>query len=283
MVYISSLIEANLDFPEEEDINFDKENTLNIISDTKKIITDLIRENENNIMMKRGISVTITGKPNVGKSSLFNLLLSREKAIVTGIPGTTRDVLEGWININGFPVLIKDTAGIRLTDDPVEKIGIKRTKKEIEKANIILALFDASRDFDENDRLHLEFLKNAKHVFYILTKVDLEKRLEETEIPYISGGINCRDSSFGSVVNRLIVKFISHEKISLNLNDRITKRLKNAREYINKTEKVINYNEGLELAAEEIKEAISNLSAITGKITTNEVLNNIFSSFCIGK
>jgi len=283
LLTISSLIEANLDFPEEEDINFDKDQALCIISEAEDRLKNLIIKDENNILMKRGLTVIITGKPNVGKSSLFNLLLSREKAIVTNIPGTTRDILEGWINIRGIPILIKDTAGIRITDDPIERIGIEKTEKEIENAHIVLALFDSSRHFDSDDKLHLKFLKNAKNIFYILTKSDLKGRFEENELPRIEAKIDCRDKTSEGIINSIISTFIENKRFSLNLNDRITEKLKNAEVYLKKTRLIIENNEGLELASEEIKEAIINLSSVTGDITTDDILNNIFSSFCIGK
>lgn len=283
LLVISTLIEANLDFPEEEDINFDKIETLSVISKAEDMLEHLIRKDENNILMKRGLTVIITGKPNVGKSSLFNLLLSREKAIVTNIPGTTRDVLEGWINIHGIPVLIKDTAGIRNTEDPIEKIGIEKTEREIENAHLVLALFDGSRHFDDDDTLHLTFLKKAKNLFYILTKNDLTGKFEEDRLPRIEAKIDCRDKDSEGIITNLILKFIANKRFSLNLNGRITEKLKNAQTYLAKTRSIIEHNEGLELASEEIKEAIRNLSSVTGEITSDDILNNIFSSFCVGK
>ncbi len=283
LVSLSALIEANLDFPEEEDINFDKSATLAIIDRISDTIEKLISKDEDNLLLKRGLNIVITGKPNVGKSSLFNTMLSKEKAIVTNIPGTTRDVLEGLLNINGIPVLIKDTAGIRVTKDPIENIGIEKTKNEIKHAHIVIALFDVSRTFDNDDYLHLSYLKNAKNVFFILSKSDLKAVLDISELPEISGKINCRDESAELEINKLIYRFIKGNRFSLNLNDRITENLKKALIALKRARKIINHDEGLELASIETKEAVENLSAITGEITTEQTLNNIFSTFCIGK
>ncbi|RKX68524.1 tRNA uridine-5-carboxymethylaminomethyl(34) synthesis GTPase MnmE, partial [candidate division TA06 bacterium] len=139
ILYVLTIIDANIDFPEEEDIYFDSIKLLNRINNIKEKLQNMIKKEESTRLMKRGVNVVIVGKPNTGKSSLFNTLMFEEKSIVTDVPGTTRDVIEGWINIEGIPVLLKDTAGIRITNDIVESVGIKRTKNEINNSDIILA------------------------------------------------------------------------------------------------------------------------------------------------
>lgn len=283
ILYVLTIIDANIDFPEEEDIYFNSINVLNRISNIKERLQNIIKEEEHTRLMKRGINVIIVGKPNTGKSSLFNTLMLEEKAIVTDVPGTTRDVIEGWINIEGIPILLKDTAGIRITDDIVESVGIERTKNEIKNSDIVLALFDGSSKLDSDDKLLLSLLERKSNLFCILTKNDIEIKINVNKLKRIDAKIDTRDHIITKKINNLILNYIKYNNIIVNVPDRVIIRIKDALKSLSKSHSIIYNKEGLELASFEIKNAIEKLSNITGEITSDDILNSIFSSFCIGK
>ncbi|MCK4544409.1 tRNA uridine-5-carboxymethylaminomethyl(34) synthesis GTPase MnmE [candidate division WOR-3 bacterium] len=283
LLYVLTIIDANIDFPEDEDIYFDSIKVLNRIGNIKEKLQNMIKEEECTRLMKRGVNVVIVGKPNTGKSSLFNTLMLEEKAIVTDVPGTTRDIIEGWINIEGIPVLLKDTAGIRITNDIVESVGIEKTKNEIKNSDIILALFDGSNKLNGDDKLLLSLIEKKNNLFYILTKNDIEKKIDISKLKRFDARIDTRDHTIPKHINKLILSYIKNNNIVINIPDRIIVRIKEALKSLSKSHSILYNKEGLELASFEIKNAIDKLSNITGEITSDDILNNIFSSFCIGK
>lgn len=289
LMRVCAHVEAYIDFPEEEiDGLTDRE----IKSEIKKLIHEidkLVEGYEEGKIYREGVKAAIVGKPNVGKSSLLNALLKKDRAIVTEIPGTTRDIIEECINIKGIPMKIIDTAGIRQSHDLVEAEGIKRTLKAVDEAELVLLVLDMSREIDKLDIEIIEKVVNKRFIV-VLNKRDIKSesfRLPEKlidkriiEISALKGdGIEeLKDLIFNSVISgkhtgeEIIVTKLRH-KIAL---ENTKKALQNALESFTK-------GEPLEISAMFLREGLSYLGQIVGVVTTDEILNLIFSEFCIGK
>ena len=186
LLNIIANVEVNIDYPEYEDaIMYTNELLKSKITEINNLLNKIVKESDKGTLIKNGINVGIIGKPNVGKSSLLNKLINEDKAIVTNVAGTTRDIVEGTIIVNGINLNLIDTAGIRNTDDVVEKIGVEKSKNIIEKSDLVIALFDGSREFDEEDLEILSNLKNKK-VIVLINKIDLEQKLDRTKLKNFS-------------------------------------------------------------------------------------------------
>jgi tRNA modification GTPase len=237
-----------------------------------------------------GIDVTITGKPNVGKSSILNLLLNQERAIVSEIPGTTRDMIKEAIHIKGIQLNLIDTAGIDKSRDRIEKIGIELSKEKIKTAALVLMVIDAETGIDEADRKIFGKLKN-KRVIYLINKTDIA---EEKAISLIEGsldGVTVRFSAktgaglkeledvLFSMLNREFVDIENSFVADLRVIDLIEKGIEGACRVVD----LIERNETIEIVAFELQALLDTMSEITGEITPDDVLNSIFSRFCIGK
>jgi tRNA modification GTPase len=297
-------IEAYIDFPEDEIEIIEKGDLLGSMQSIGRELLILSKRYDEGRFFREGVSTAIVGKPNVGKSSLLNSLLQKDRAIVTEMPGTTRDVIEDYLNINGLPLRIMDTAGIRETHDLAEMEGVRRSLKAIEDADIVLAVLDASRPFDEADKEVIDKVKDKRAVI-VINKSDIVK-IRDTS--HISESI-CRkaDANMGCVPNFPIVKVsalkgdgiddlkdaiyslcITASKASdaediiiTNLRhrqsiDRALKSLKDA-------EDALKRNKPLEVVALFLRESLDSLGEIIGAVTTEDILNKIFSEFCIGK
>ena len=285
-------IEASIDYPEydiEEVSNLKALDTLNVVSN------DLLKlENSfsNGKIIKEGIKVSIIGKPNAGKSSLLNAILKEERAIVTNIEGTTRDTIEEIIEVNGIPIKIIDTAGIRDSEDIVEKIGIEKSKKIADESDLIIAIFDSSQDLTQEDEEILKLIKDKLSII-VLNKIDLNgqflknnKKILETE----------KDIIEISAINKIGIEKI-FEKISelfnldkINIDDSTiitSERHKNeiikAKSNIKTAIETIQNDLPMDIITVYIKEALENLSNITGDSVSEDIINNIFSKFCLGK
>ncbi len=281
-------IEANIDYPEydvEEVSNNKLISNLDIIHN--KLI-NLEKSFEKGKILKDGINIAIIGKPNVGKSSILNALLGEERAIVTNVKGTTRDTIEEYINIKGIPVKIVDTAGIRDSNDIVEKIGIEKSMQAFNIADVILAVFDASEELDEEDGNILCKLDNKKTII-LLNKVDLDKKININELNnkdylYVSVkeniGIEELEDRIFNICNLdnvagdndVILVNIRHK----NIVSKSIKQLKDIYEDINK-------NTPIDIISIKIMEILNLLGEITGKTVTDEIISKIFSKFCLGK
>ena len=253
-------------------------------------IKDLVSSYDKGKIIKDGIKTAIIGKPNVGKSSILNSLLREERAIVTHIPGTTRDIIEEVINVNGIPLLLVDTAGIRNTDDIVENIGVEKSKELIGSADLILYVIDSSRELEKEDFEIYSSINNNK-VIGILNKIDIKKDLDlsqfskierwisisalekigidnlEDEIyKYIMGG-NVEDSS-----QKLVITNVRHKSALEKTNEALMNILE-----------TIALGMPMDLMAVDIKDALDSLSEVTGEISSEDLLDHIFSNFCVGK
>ena len=290
LINFSSLLELELDFSE-EDVEFANreqlDNTLDEINNYCDILIDSFRLNN---VIKDGINVIILGKPNVGKSTILNGLLNEEKAIISEIPGTTRDIIEDTITIGGNLVRFIDTAGLRKTSDKIEKIGINKALKKSKEASIILYIIDlndTNLDSVESE-LKTKYLNN-KNVIIVGNKSDL--KLDDEVVNYFSSknhftmsGINEKDiHKLNDLISDFISKNLIREDSSIMINERHYSCLNKVKESIENVKKNIANKSNTDLLAMDIKYALNHLGEITGEITNDEILGNIFSKFCIGK
>ena len=260
----------------------------------REILEDLERlylsSNQGKIV-REGIQTTIVGKPNVGKSSLLNALIRENKAIVTDIPGTTRDVIEEYIDLGGFALKIVDTAGIRETEDVVESLGVNKSLEFIERADLVIALFDASRVLDQEDRQILALLKNRKSII-VLNKSDLEKKWEKEELglpedtPILELSV-LKGEGIGDLEDKILSLFYEGEVVQKS--DVLVTNVRH-RDLIGKAiesmERVLNdYTMGIPIDCLEVdvKSTWEILGEITGETIEDDVLDKIFKEFCVGK
>ena len=285
-------IEASIDFPE-EDLDFMKvETQLEAARTVQNDLTTLLDTADEGRIITEGVKVAILGKPNVGKSSLLNALVGTTRAIVTDIPGTTRDTIEETINVNGIPLKLIDTAGIRQTDDIVEQQGVQRSKAVIDSAELLLLMFDASQSLNNAD---LELLQTAQSAtaILILNKVDLpvvtpptallrycpKKRIVETAIPEGKG----LDALKSKICEELIGgEFVVGESPILT-NARHQEALRRASEGLNYAIESLENGMPPDLVAVDLRISLDGLGDIVGKTTTEDILDRIFSQFCVGK
>lgn len=276
-----SRIIAAVDFPEdvrEPEYSFLIEETEKNIEKINKILKNA---NASNIM-RQGIKIAIAGCPNAGKSSLFNALLNLERAIVTEIPGTTRDVIQESIDIDGIPATLIDTAGIRDSEDvdKVEAIGIEYTKNCVENADLILFLFDWSKGFDENDAVIYEMIEDKPHI-KIAAKADLAE-IPNPEALNISSKTGFNIEELKEKIKETVLDKNTMETEFVT-NQRQEECLKNAKNALKNALIASQNGELQDLISIDIKTALLSLDEITGEVITDEILENIFEHFCIGK
>jgi len=276
-------IEAAIDFPEEEiDFLADKAQQQKM-QDLHQSLKNLLAQAQQGELLNKGVMIGIVGQPNVGKSSLLNLFTRNETAIVSDIAGTTRDVVKENINIHGIPVLIIDTAGIHITEDKVEQEGIKRAKQILQQADIILQVIDSSQDV-EKQKQNLADLPFSKRKITVYNKTDLiteQQKPDDSEI-YISAKTK---QGFEQLENKILQMINSQGDIesSFSARSRHTDQLQKTLENVAIAEHNFLNNQAGELVAEDLRQAQEHLSQITGDFTSNDLLGEIFSSFCIGK
>lgn len=287
LVQIISNIEVNIDYPEYEDIEVLTNNS--ILSSVKKFkekLEDIIQKSEDSKIIKEGIKVGIIGKPNVGKSSLLNSLLEEEKAIVTDIPGTTRDIVEGSLVLGGIPLNIIDTAGIRRTEDTVEKIGVEKSLSIIDTADLIIYILNNNEEITEEEKELLNKIKDKKKII-VVNKIDLETRLDKKILDsYIEISVkeNIGVNKIKEEIKRLfsIGDIITNDVTYLS-NARSIALLKKSLKSINEAEEEITINNPIDIVELSLKDAWSSLGEIIGETYTEELLDELFSRFCLGK
>ncbi|MCL6275673.1 tRNA uridine-5-carboxymethylaminomethyl(34) synthesis GTPase MnmE [Muricauda sp. 2012CJ35-5] len=289
LLNFASLIELELDFSQ-EDVEFaDRTQFYDLLGRISEVLKKLIDSFAIGNVIKNGIPIAIVGKPNVGKSTLLNALLNEERAIVSNIPGTTRDTVEDLINIGGINFRFIDTAGIRETTDEVEKIGIERTFHKIENAKLILFLFDGlEADLDNLTRIKKKF--PSKEVLAICNKVDLLNAEElaslRKTIPngiYISAKKKEGITLLEDKLSTLVVSGSLQGDETIITNSRHYDALLKSLEEIQKVKEGMDLDLSSDLLAIDIRQALHHLGEITGSVTTDDLLGNIFSNFCIGK
>lgn len=285
-------IEASIDYPEYDIEEVSNTKALNVLNDVKSDLLKLENTFSNGKIIKDGIKVAIIGRTNAGKSSLLNAILREERAIVTDIEGTTRDTIEEAISVDGIPIKIIDTAGIRDTKDVVEKIGIDKSREIAKKANLVIAIFDSTKDLTEEDEEILKIIKDKINII-VLNKIDLKGKITRNNDKLTK--INKDIIEISALNNKGIDKI--YEKISelfnlskINVDDsvvitnerhknEITKAIKNVESAIS----TLNENMPMDVITVFIKETLENLGNITGESVSEDIINNIFAKFCLGK
>ena len=277
---ILALIEVNIDFPEYEDIETaSKEMIIDYVNEVTDKVGNLLSEGEKAQIIRDGLKVAIVGKPNVGKSSLLNALLQEDKAIVTAIPGTTRDVVEGQVNLGGIPLNLFDTAGIRETSDIIESIGIDKSIKAIEEADLVIAVLDASRELDDEDKQILDKVKNQKHII-VYNKADLVNKKKDSI--YISAINNDLDDLKKEIYRLFDINETTFKTPALN-NSRQLGLLRKAIDELKKAKVDAENDLSTDLIAVSLHQAYNCLSEILGEDSTKDFTTEIFSRFCVGK
>ena len=284
-------IDVSIDYPEYDVEDVTNNEILTLLNRNKIKLEKLEKSFDNGKILKEGIKTSIIGRPNAGKSSLLNLLLKEERAIVTEVEGTTRDTIEEFISVEGIPFKIIDTAGIRETDDTVEKIGVKKAIEIAKSSDLILAIFDISRELSEDDFNILNILSN-KNSIIILNKIDKNiVKIDEKILEKYTNNIIKMSTLEGEGLEdlfKLMLNVIKTEEISsdnelITINSRHKELIKNAENSLEKAINTLNSGMPVDVISIYIKEILEELGKITGESVTEDVINNIFSRFCLGK
>jgi len=293
LISVAVEIEVSIDYPEYDVEEVTNEKAISILQEVYKKLENLLNTFDNGKIIKNGIKVALIGKPNAGKSSLLNSILKEERAIVTDIEGTTRDTIEEAVNVSGIPIHIIDTAGIRNATNEVEKIGIEKSKKMAEQAELIIAIFDVTRGLDEEDEQILEIAKNKKSII-ILNKIDLnQNKITKDTIKEKIGDktiieISARENIGIDKIYDEITKMFELDEINLDNNaivtnirhkDIISKSLNSTKIAID----AMRNNMPIDITGLYIKDIMEELGKITGESVTDEIIKEIFAKFCLGK
>lgn len=283
--------EASIDFPEDELDGFSTETVPDTLKEVQAQIKKALSTAKRGRMFREGIRTIIIGRPNVGKSTLLNALLGEDRALVTEIPGTTRDTVEEIINVQGIPLRLIDTAGLRETEDPIEKLGVARTRKWITKSDLVLAVLDVTEGVTEEDETILELLEKEKTLL-VLNKVDLDRkmdvhplltRFEEDDIVFISAreGLGL-EKVMEKIVNKLMGTATSIESILIT-NIRHQEALEEADKALERAIEAVQEGTPIDLVVIDIRQSLEQLGILTGETLQTDISREIFSRFCLGK
>ena len=291
LIDMTAHVEASIDFPE-EDIDpadaRDMERRLSVIADKLQSLISTYNEGK---LYRLGVKTTIVGKPNVGKSSLLNALLGEDRALVTPVPGTTRDVIQETISVRGIPLVLQDTAGLHAGSDEIEKLGMDRTRARLAEAELVLFVIDGSRELDERDRAIMSELAGRK-VIAVINKADLPPAVSRELVQKLFSPTAVNVSALqGSGLDRLkelihhTVLLFSHDSIADTIITSARQRdsLDRAASAVSSAHQAIRSNLAPELTAIDLHAALHALGDITGETTSEDILDRIFASFCIGK
>lgn len=285
-------VDVSIDYPEYDVDDVTNTQILDMLDSIQVKLENLEKSFDNGKLIKEGIKTVIIGRPNAGKSSLLNAILKEDRAIVTEYEGTTRDTIEEFVNIEGIPLKLIDTAGIRDAKDEVEKIGIAKSKEIAKDADLVIAIFDISKELTEEDEKILDIIKNKKSVI-ILNKADLNCILDKSDVRFrdISDNIIKISALNGEGLEDLydiISKMFSLNEINLD-NDVVITNLRHknlisqAIDNVKKARDTVNNDMPIDIIAIFIKDILEDLGNITGEIVTDDIINEIFSKFCLGK
>ncbi|NLN86715.1 MAG: tRNA uridine-5-carboxymethylaminomethyl(34) synthesis GTPase MnmE [Syntrophomonadaceae bacterium] len=291
LLHVNAMVDASLDFPEEVgDLDYDETRT-NLVVILNRL-DKLLAAGRRNEVFRDGVEVVICGKPNVGKSSLLNALLRQEKAIVTDTPGTTRDVVEDYINIRGIPVKIMDTAGIRVTEDFVEKMGVQKSREVMEKADLLIFMLDIAEGIDQED-MDIYNLVDPERVIVLVNKDDLEKkRISPLQLERLFAGVKVIRASIinevgleeleQAIEEKALSGAVPSDGLDIMVNLRQKDALERSREQVWHACQTMQ-QVPLDCFAIDIWGALETLGEINGKSLKEDVINRIFHEFCIGK
>ena len=284
-------IEASIDYPEYDVEEVTTNKVKEVLLKQKDRLKKLEKSFDNGKILKDGINTAIIGRPNAGKSSLLNILLNEERAIVTSVEGTTRDTIEEYISINGIPLKIIDTAGIREASDEVEKIGVEKAKKIAKESDLIIGIFDISRKMNKEDYEILDILKN-KNSIIVLNKIDLDKnnadleKIKEVGKPVVQISTKTRegiDNLYKEIENLIETKEISSDNEIIVTNTRHKSLITKAIISVDKSLETIENKMPIDIIVVYVKDILENLGEITGETVTEDIIKEIFSKFCLGK
>ena len=285
-------IEVLVDYPEYDIEEITNKEALEKLENVKTLLGELEKSFDRGKLIRDGVKTVIFGKPNAGKSSLLNAILNEDRAIVSEIEGTTRDSIEEFINLDGITLKLIDTAGIRNTENKIEKIGVEKSKKLADEADLIIAIFDLSKDLEEEDRQIMEIIKNKKAII-VLNKVDIvkeNKKIEEelTKLckPIIKLSALKKEglSELYKQINNIFdLNDIDNGNEILITNERHKNQIRRAKENIKKGIESVYNNMPIDISSIYIKQALEDLGEITGKNASEDIINEIFKRFCLGK
>ena len=285
-------IEVTIDYPEYDTPEVQEKEIAQMLESVGKKLKKLEKSFDNGKIIKDGIKTAIIGKPNAGKSSLLNAILKEDRAIVTDIAGTTRDTIEEFVTINGIPLNLVDTAGIREASDEVEKIGVEKSIKQANDADLIIAIFDSSKDLEEEDIEILNLIKGKKSII-LLNKSDLNSKINENDDRFTSITENILrisalnkygiDELYEKIAELFNLNEINLDNEILITNIRHKNIISKSLENVNKAKEALEINMPIDIITIYIKEILEDLGEITGEVVTEDIINEIFSNFCLGK
>ena len=284
-------IEVSIDYPEYDTPTILEEDLRKNIEETSKKLEELEKSFENGKIIKNGIKTAIIGKPNAGKSSLLNAILKEERAIVTEYEGTTRDTIEEFANINGIPLKLIDTAGIREATDEVEKIGIEKSRKMAQEADLVICIIDSSMSLSREDEEILNTI-NPKNTIIILNKIDLDTKIDENtfKIKEFKNVIKLSalkkqgiEDLYGKIEDMFKLSQINYDSDIVITNERHKNIIRKAIKNLEEAKKSLDGNMPIDIIAISLKDVLSNLDEITGEEASEEIINEIFLFFFLGK
>lgn len=283
-------LEVSIDYPEEDVEEITYEQVEQLLTQALENTAFLLSDAQKGRIIREGLKAVIVGKPNVGKSSLMNALLRESRAIVTDIPGTTRDVIEAFLNIAGVPIRLYDTAGIRETEDVVERFGVEKSKEHFETADLVLFVLNAAEPISEDDMDIIQAL-SGKNVIVVINKTDLNEKLDLSavlsELSAFKTVRTAIEQSIGlddlesAIADSLSIVEISNRDLLTNVRhiDLIEKAHKNIADALVAVKQAMPYD----FIEVDVKDALINLGKVTGESVESDLLNTIFSNFCLGK
>ena len=287
--HVIANIEVNIDYPEYYDIEeVTKKELKEVINDLEKDLQNLVKKSEERQIIKNGIKTIIIGRPNVGKSSILNRFLKEEKAIVTDIEGTTRDIVEGSIIFDGIELSLIDTAGIRDTDNLAEKIGVEKSLSLINKANLIIVVLNSSEELNDNDKFILDKVKD-KNPIIVLNKNDLPKKIDTDKLDFkhiVSTNTNTLDGIEPlkeEIKSMFKLSEIKEDDYTYLANERQLSLAKKALKSLGDAKISLENNEPVDIIEIDLKEVFDILGSITGESYSDELLDELFANFCVGK
>lgn len=292
LVHLAARLQVTIDYPDEDLEDITAADVKTAAAECCKRVDKLLASADSGKIVRDGIKTAIVGKPNVGKSSLLNSLAREERAIVTDIAGTTRDVIEEQVSLNGIPLVLIDTAGIRETDDTVEKIGVEKSRKSIKAADLVIVMIDGSSFFDDEDIEVLRATREKKRIV-LINKKDLgqskyaeavKSKAAPSRVLEVSAktGIGL-DELAAEIKNVYNLGFLTHNDGAVITNMRHKTALIKSRDALDRAVQAISINMPTDIASIDINEAIEALGEITGETVSESVVNDIFHQFCVGK
>ncbi len=285
-------VTVNIDYPDEDIEELTYEKMGNDISQIGAMIEKLLSTADSGRIIREGLNVAIIGKPNVGKSSLMNELLKETRVIVTEIPGTTRDTIEEIMSIRNIPVRLTDTAGIRQTEDKIEKIGIEKSKRSFNEADLVIFVMDSSREISEEDQEIMDYL-GERRVIVLVNKIDLGKNWDINQIKEILPNASVLETSMlertgveaveDEIVNMVYSGSVRQNDSLMITNVRHQDLLKRAKQSLEDAGNMTNAREAMDFIEVDLKNAYDCLGEITGETVSDDIINEVFSRFCLGK